>query len=181
MPPRRDLTIEDIRAQARDRKRRQRERDKADRHVTASRDGHVTAAVIHAHTDGHADARGSFPLVTSSPTEKRDTATGGAGGDELAEVGAVLAPFAVRGKVPSRRYLERLRLECPRVDLVAAALEAADWLSRTENHHRECNSAFLGNWVRRRTGPQQARPRSVLAGVLQQIATDPVAGPSTWR
>ena len=83
--------------------------------------------------------------------------------------------------MPSRRYLERLRLECPRVDLVAAALEAADWLSRTENHHRECNSAFIGNWVRRRTGPQRARPRSVLAGVLEQIATDPVEGPSTWR
>ena len=65
-----------------------------------------------------------------------------------------------------------------------------EWLQRTANRKRVCSKAFLANWVKRAatkpTGqlepaPQRPAPRSALGRVLQQIADDPGAGPSTWH
>jgi hypothetical protein len=209
MPARLDLTpeqalerIERRREQTRLAVQRYRARQKAGVSPTVSPtppDVMLTTAVLHARTNGHVGARSPELEVTSFPSEKREsttTSTSG-GGDDLAEVAAVLAPFAVRGKVPTRRYLERLRRDCPAVDLVAAALEAADWLDRPENHDRECNSGFLGGWVRRTdtrrkadAPPAPRHPllehgaRSAVGRVVEyalEHADDAAEVPSTWR
>jgi hypothetical protein len=115
----------------------------------------------------------------------------------LAELLEVVAPFAVRGKTPSRRYLEVLRSECPHVSVGAfhaAVLEAADWLLRPENGARPCSSAFVGNWVRKRErdaaagAPQPAKHplleggvRSAVGRVLEYSLEHPPEVPSTWR
>jgi hypothetical protein len=76
---------------------------------------------------------------------------------------------------------------------VLEAIGMAEWLQRTANRKRVCSKAFLSNWVKRAatkpTGQlspgepasQRPAPRSALGRVLQQIADDPVAGPSTWH
>jgi hypothetical protein len=103
----------------------------------------------------------------------------------------VLEPL--RGYAHDERLLERLAARCPAVDLVLEAIGMAEWLNRPANRKRPCSKAFLSNWVKRaaaaptgRTEPQGAahaahEPRSALGRVLEQIATSPVEGPSTWR
>ena len=168
--------------------------------VTDVSDGVTDAASegFSAHANGHAhegtDARGYVPLVTSSPTEKRDNDISGsappgwpAQGD-FEQVRCVLEP--VRGYVHDEQLLQRLATTFPAVDLEVEAIGMAEWLNRTANRTRKCSKAFLANWVKRAatvpTGPHllppaAERPRSALARVLHQIATDPVEGPSTWH
>ena len=159
-----------------------------------------TDTSLHAQANGHARARVPFPLVTSSPTEKRDTDTisGSVTEGDLAEVLAVLAPFGARGDVPTRRYLERLHQECPGVDLVAVAEEVSQWLHKPCNATRECNNAFLGRWVRKSaprppSGGVPGKPgngrhpliehgaRSAVGRVLEYALDHAPEVPSTWR
>lgn len=96
----------------------------------------------------------------------------------------------LKGYVHDEQLLARLAATCPAVDLVLEAIGMAEWLQRTANRKRVCSKAFLSNWVKRAatkpTGQlqpdnQRPAPRSALGRVLQQIADDPVAGPSTWH
>jgi hypothetical protein len=87
----------------------------------------------------------------------------------------VLAPL--RGYVHDAEHLELLAATYPDVNLLLEAIGMASWLR--DNPKRKCSAAFITNWVKR--AHVRRKPSSVLVGVLEQIATDPVAGPSTWH
>jgi hypothetical protein len=181
MPARLDLTpeqmLERLREQNRARVKRYRER----RNATP---GNVTA-LQHARTNEGADARSTAFLVTPSLSEKEEATS------DFEQVRCVLEPL--KGYQHDEQLLARLAATCPAVDLVLEAIGMAEWLQRTANRKRVCSKAFLSNWVKRAatkpTGQlepgepasQRPAPRSALGRVLQQIADDPVAGPSTWH
>jgi hypothetical protein len=179
VPAKLDLTPEQMLARIREQSRVRASRYR-ERHVTPSRD----AQSLSARTHEGADARSTELLVTSLPTVKRENVITG----DFEQVRCVLEP--VRGYVHDEQLLHRLAATCPAVDLVLEAIGMAEWLQRTANRKRVCSKAFLANWVKRAatkptgrlepTVPRSA-PTSVLDRVLHQIATDPVAGPSTWE
>jgi len=176
-----DEMVERVRRQTNDRVRRHRERRNATGNATETT-GNVTSASLHARTHEGADARSTAFLVTPSLSEKEEVTS------DFEQVRCVLEPL--KGYVHDEQLLARLAATCPAVDLVLEAIGMAEWLQRTANRKRVCSKAFLSNWVKRAatkpTGqlePAAARPapRSALGRVLQQIADDPVAGPSTWH
>jgi len=185
MPARLDLTPEELaarmerrREQTRRAVQRYRARLKAEVSTTVS----LTATTLDARTHEDASGRGYGALVTSSLSEKREDTS------DFEQVRCVLEPLP--GYVHDEQLLARLAATCPAVDLVLEAIGMAEWLQRTANRKRVCSKAFLSNWVKRAatkpTGqlepaPQRTAPRSALGRVLQQIADDPVAGPSTWH
>lgn len=186
MPARLDLTpdemVERVRRQTNDRVKRHRERQ---RNATVTRAGNVTGPTSGARAPTSADARSTAFLVTSVPSEQRKNAT------DFEQVRCVLEPL--RGYAHDERLLQRLAASCPAVDLVLEAIGMAEWLNRTANRKRTCSKVFVSNWIKRaavapmgRTEPQRAppaarEPRSALGRVLEQIATSPVDGPSTWE
>jgi hypothetical protein len=183
VPARLDLTPE----QALERLQRQREqtrervaRWRAQQQVTRTGNGYAEGLSAHAHEG--ADARSTAFLVTPSLSEKEEEVS------DFEQVRCVLEPL--KGYVHDEQLLARLAATCPAVDLVLEAIGMAEWLQRTANRKRVCSKAFLSNWVKRAatkpTGQlepahQRTAPRSALGRVLQQIADDPVAGPSTWH
>lgn len=190
MPPRLDLTPE----QALARLERRREQSRlAMARLRAARRGVSppalahgnglanTPASLHARTNGSAEARSTAFLVPPSLSEKEVSPT------DFEQVRCVLEPL--RGYAHDERLLARLAATCPAVDLVLEAIGMAEWLNRAGNRKRTCSKAFVSNWVKRaattpvgRTEPPPRRqePRSALGRVLEQIATSPVEGPSTW-
>jgi hypothetical protein len=178
MPARLGLTpdemVERVRRQTNDRVKRHRERQ---RNVTRN----VTGPTSGAPAPTYAEARSTAFLVTSVPSEQSKSTA------DLEQVRCVLEPL--RGYAHDERLLQRLAANCPAVDLVLEAIGMAEWLNRPANRKRTCSKAFVANWVKRaataptgRTDPPPAarEPRSALGRVLEQIATSPVAGPSTW-
>lgn len=188
MPPRLDLTPEQ--ALARIERERERSRLRSARYRARHRDAvtvidrvTVTPNGFGAHPHAGTDVRGYGALVTSSPTEKSENETT----TDFEQVRCVLEPL--RGYAHDERLLQRLAATCPAVDLVLEAIGMAEWLTRAANRKRTCSKAFLSNWVKRaaaapvgRSDPHPAahEPRSALGRVLEQIATSPVDGPSTW-
>jgi hypothetical protein len=186
MPAKLNLTPEQMLERVREQNRARASRYRAASRDTASRDtASRDAQGLSAHAHEGADARSTAFLVTPSPTEKEEVTS------DFEQVRCVLEPL--KGYVHDEQLLARLAATCPAVDLVLEAIGMAEWLQRTANRKRVCSKAFLSNWVKRAatkpTGqlepssarPQRPAPRSALGRVLQQIADDPVAGPSTWH
>jgi hypothetical protein len=188
MPAKREWTAEDLaarlereREQARGRMARMRSRNRS-RNTTAVT---VTAEGLSAHAHEGTNGRSTAFLVTPSLSEKEEVTS------DFEQVRCVLEPL--KGYQHDEQLLARLAATCPAVDLVLEAIGMAEWLQRTANRKRVCSKAFLSNWVKRaatRTEPTgqlepasapRPAPRSALGRVLQQIADDPVAGPSTWH
>ena len=159
-----------IRAQTRARVARHRAHPEAPGSVTSN----ATSASLDARTYEGADARSTELLVTSLPTEEREAA-----GSVFERVRRVLEP--VRGYVHNEQHLRILAEKFPDVDLVLEAMGMARWVNDTRRG-KGCTEPFMTNWVKKAHVPRRpTKPSSVLVGVLQQIATDPVAGPSTWH
>jgi hypothetical protein len=179
MPAKLNLTPEQMLERVREQSRRRSSRYRAASRDTASRD----AQGLSARTHEGADARSTAFLVTPSLSEKEEDTS------DFEQVRCVLEPL--KGDQHDEQLLARLAATCPAVDLVLEAIGMAEWLQRTANRKRVCSKAFLSNWVKRAatkpTGQlepgaaQRPAPRSALGRVLQQIADDPVAGPSTWH
>ena len=85
----------------------------------------------------------------------------------------------VRGYAHDEGHLADLAERFPDVDLVLEARGMARWVNDTRRG-KGCTATFITNWVKKAAG-KPAKPTSTLGRVLQQIATDPVEGPSTWR
>jgi hypothetical protein len=183
MPARLDLTpdemVERVRRQTNDRVRRHRERQ---RNASVTLLGNVTDPTSGAPAPTYADARSTAFFVTPSLSEKEERTT------DFEQVWCVLEPL--RGYAHDERLLARLAATFPDVDLVLEAIGMAEWLNRPANRKRACSKGFIANWVKRvhsgrvaestRPQPLRPEPRSALGRVLEQIATSPVEGPSTW-
>jgi hypothetical protein len=160
-----------IRAQTRARVARHRAHPEAPGSVTCNVTCNATSASLDARTHEGADARSTAFLVTPLPSVKEEE-----GISDFERVRGVLEP--VRGYVHNERHLRRLAERFPDVDLVLEAEGMARWVNGNRRGNG-CTEAFMTNWVKKSHAPR--KPSSVLVGVLEQIATSPVAGPSTWH
>jgi hypothetical protein len=165
-----DLTDEQRRARKREQTRlrvqRYRERYAARGNATDS----VTPASLDARTHAGAEARSTAFLVTPLPSVKEEAL------GYFEQVRCVLEP--VRGYVHNERHLTRLAERYPDVDLVLEAIGMARWVNDNRRGNG-CTEPFMTNWVKKAS--TRPAPKSALGRVLEQIATDPVAGPSTWH
>ena len=163
MPRRRELTVEEVRAAGRARTARWRAKQPGD--VTVTSPGDVTAAVLPARANGHGRARGSF-LVTPSPPEKERAPT------TSSRCAACSGAPGLRPRRAAPRPVAGLPRRRPRPRGHGDGVVAV-------RHPKRLLRAFITNWVKQ--AATRPAPRRALGRVLQQIADDPVAGPSTWH